>query len=118
MSLTCVKILTNICEDVTIETDVISNDISLLLSKDTMKNVNTVINFPKAKVSVFSKKINLRFMPSSHYVVPINRNSRTVSSSSCHAASIDFSDSLSLHLSQSSITPSRSSKLHPASPQS
>ena len=75
--MTSVKIPANIGdEDVTIETDVISNDVPLLLSKDAMKKATTVVDFQNDKVTMFGKDINLKFTSSGHYVIPLNGNSR------------------------------------------
>ena len=76
-SMTCAMIPANICgKDITIETDVIGNDIPLLLSKEAMKKANTVIDFQNDKISMFGKEINLKFTSSGHYAIPINSNSR------------------------------------------
>lgn len=76
--LTCVNIQTNIsAKEVTTESDVINNDIPLLLSKYAKKKANTVINFQKKKkISTFDKERDLKFTSTHHYAAPINRNSR------------------------------------------
>ena len=74
-SKTCVKIPAHIGNrDLMIETDVISNDVPLLLSKDAMKRANTVIKFQSDEVSMFGKNINLKFTTSGHYAIPISKN--------------------------------------------
>ena len=76
-SKTCVKIPAHIGNrDLMIETDVISNDVPLLLSKDAMKRANTVIKFQSDEVSMFGKNINLKFTTSGHYAIPISKNER------------------------------------------
>ena len=61
--------------EVMFETDVISNEIPLLLSKEAMKKANTVIDFQNDKVTMFGKQIDLLFASSGHYVIPLNKKS-------------------------------------------
>lgn len=62
--LTCVNIQTNIsAKEVTTESDVINNDIPLLLSKYAKKKANTVINFQKKKKS---QRLTKKEISSSH----------------------------------------------------
>ena len=49
----------------------ISFDIPLFLSKESMKRANTVIDFKNDYVELFGKKINLFFTSSGHYCIPI-----------------------------------------------
>ena len=49
-----------------IRTDVIDNDIPLLLSKDTMKRANTVIDFQNDTAVFFGVKVNLVSTQSGH----------------------------------------------------
>ena len=51
--------------------DVISFDIPLLLSKESMKRANTVIDFKNDYVELFRKNINLFFTSSGHYCILI-----------------------------------------------
>ena len=62
-----------IIEDILVllTTDVISFDIPLFLSKESMKRANTVIDFKNDYVELFGKKINLFFTSSGHYCMPI-----------------------------------------------
>ena len=62
-----------IIEDIPVllTTDVISFEIPLLLSKESMKRANTVIDFKNEYVELFGKKINLFFTSSGHYCIPI-----------------------------------------------
>ena len=57
--------------DIKIETDVISTDIPLLLSKDSMKAANTTIDFSNDKVIMLDQTLDLKFTSSGHYCVPI-----------------------------------------------
>ena len=43
-----------------------------------MKKANTVINFENDKVTIFRKDINLIFMSTGHYSVPLNTKSRII----------------------------------------
>ena len=56
---------------VLIITDVISFNIPLLLSKESMKRANTIIDFKNDYVELFGKMINLFFTSSGHYCIPI-----------------------------------------------
>ena len=62
-----------IIEDILVllTTDVISFHIPLLLSKESIKRANTVIDFKNDYVELFGKKINLFFTSSGHYCIPI-----------------------------------------------
>ena len=53
--------------EVSIFTDVVDSDISLLLSKDSMKRARTCLNFENDSVMMFKKKISLRFALSGHH---------------------------------------------------
>ena len=57
---------------VDLTTDVIDYDIPLLLSKEAMKNANTQIDFKDDKVSLFGRKVDIKFSSSGHYCIPIN----------------------------------------------
>ena len=45
-----------------IETDIAECELPLLLSRNTIKKANTVINFENDKVTMFGKDINAMFM--------------------------------------------------------
>ena len=62
-----------IIEDIPVllTTDVISFDIPLLLSKESMKQANTVIDFKNDYIELFGKNINLLFTSSGHYCIQI-----------------------------------------------
>ena len=56
-----------------IKTDVIQNDIPLLLSKDSMKKSNVKIDFANDKVSFLDQNVDIILNSSGHYAVPICR---------------------------------------------
>ena len=60
-------------DDVLIKTDVIQNDIPLLLSKDSMKQSNVKIDFANDKVSFLDQNVDIILTSSGHYAVPICR---------------------------------------------
>ena len=59
--------------EVSIITDVVNSDISLLLSKDTMKRAGTCLNFENDTVTMLKKKIPLSCTSSGHYYIPITK---------------------------------------------
>ena len=63
-----------------IETDVIDNEIPLLLSKKAMQRARTVIDFEKDEISMFGKIIKLISTTSGHYAIALNGNIRAVHS--------------------------------------
>ena len=59
-------------QHVLLTTEVIENDIPLLLSKDTMKKANTYIDFANDKI-ILNKKVPVKFTTSGHYCIPIGK---------------------------------------------
>ena len=57
--------------DVLIKTDVIQNDLPLLLSKDSMKKRNVKIDFANDKVSFLDQSVDIILTYAGHYAVPI-----------------------------------------------
>ena len=62
------------------DTDVIGNDIPLLLSKPAMKQLATKMDFETDKVTMMGNKIDLKFASSGHYVIPLNKKTRIAQS--------------------------------------
>ena len=62
------KIGSKICK---IETEVVKADIPLLLSKDSLKRADTVLNLKTDKATMFGKPVDLEFTSSGHYCVRI-----------------------------------------------
>ena len=60
-------------DDVLIKTEVIQNDVLLLLSKDSMKKTNVKIDFANDKVSFLDQNVDIMLTSTGHYAVPINR---------------------------------------------
>ena len=56
-----------------IQTNVISNELSLLLSKDAMKKTNTKIDVTNDKINILGEEIDIRFTTSGHYSIPISK---------------------------------------------
>ena len=59
--------------EVSIITDVVNSDISLLLSKDVIKRAGTCLNFEDDTVMMLKKKIPLSCTLSGHYYIPITK---------------------------------------------
>ena len=59
--------------EVSIITDVVNSDITLLLSKDAMKKAGTCLNFEDNTVTMLKKKIPLSCTSSEHYYIPITK---------------------------------------------
>ena len=53
-----------------VTTEVIENDIPLLLSKYTMKEANTYIDFANDKIVILNKEVPVKFTTSGHYCIP------------------------------------------------
>ena len=58
-------------EKVMIETDVVNEEIPLLLSKDTMKKADTEIDFKNDSVKMLGQKQNLIITTAGHYAIPL-----------------------------------------------
>ena len=58
---------------VMLTTDVISNDLPLLLSKEAMKRANTQIEFASDKINILGRDLQVIFSTSGHYCIPIGR---------------------------------------------
>ena len=60
-------------QTVMLTTDVISNDLPLLLSKEAMKRANTQIDFASDKINILGRDVQVIFSTSGHYCIPIGR---------------------------------------------
>ena len=60
-------------QNVLLTTEVIENEIPLLLSKDTMKKANTYIDFANDKIIILNKEVPVKFTTSGHYCIPIGK---------------------------------------------
>ena len=56
-----------------ITADVLETNIPLLISKSAMKKAKTVIKFETDEVIMFNRKIRLRFTPTGHYCITLNK---------------------------------------------
>ena len=56
-----------------IQTNVISNELPLLLSKDAMKKANTKIDVTNDRINILGQEIDIRFTTSGHYSIPISK---------------------------------------------
>ena len=59
--------------DITIVTDIVSSDIPLLLSKDSMKKAGTKLNFQDDTALILNQKVNLHATSSGHYMIPLTK---------------------------------------------
>ena len=58
---------------ITIQTDVVSNELPLLLRKDAMKKANTKIDFTNDKINILGQEMDIRLTTSGHYSIPISK---------------------------------------------
>ena len=58
-------------EDIIIKTDVTDSDLTLLLSKETMKKDDVKIDFARDKVSFLNQTVDIVFTSSGHYALPL-----------------------------------------------
>ena len=59
--------------DIMIKTDVIENDLPLLLSKEAMKKSDVKIDFARDKVNFLNRNVDIVFTSSGHYAISICR---------------------------------------------
>ena len=68
------KISALLCNNhITIQTDVIENDIPLLLSKSSMKKAEMILDFQNDITDAFGEKIPTITTSSGHYAIPITK---------------------------------------------
>ena len=58
-------------EEIIIKTDVTDSDLTLLLSKETMKKDDVKIDFARDKVSFLNQTVDIVFTSSGHYALPL-----------------------------------------------
>ena len=61
-------------QKIQITSDVIDSEISLLLSKDSMKQTDSQIDFSNDEKKMLTKKLKLQFTASGHYSTPISNS--------------------------------------------
>ena len=59
--------------DITINADIVDNDIPLLLSRPSMKKANMILDFEKDTITAFGKDIPLITTSSGHYAIAISK---------------------------------------------
>ena len=59
--------------NVLLSTEVIENDIPLLLSKNGMKKAKTYIDFSKDKIIIFDEEVPVKFSASGHYCITVGK---------------------------------------------
>ena len=64
-------------QKVMLTTDVISNDLPLLLNKEAMEKANTQIDFASDKTNILGCDVQVIFSTSGHYCIPIGRLNST-----------------------------------------
>ena len=62
--------------EVSIKTDVIDNELPLLLSKEAMKKAETKIDFTKGKINILGQEMDIKFTLSGHYSIPSGRHTK------------------------------------------
>ena len=58
-----------------LETEIVSSDVPLLLSKETMKKAKAKLNFDKDTIELFGEEQNMVCTSSGHYAIPIRKTS-------------------------------------------
>ena len=53
-------------KEVDIHTDIINNELPLLLSKDAMKKADITIDFTKDKINILEQEMDMKFTSSGH----------------------------------------------------
>ena len=85
---------------VKIETDVIDNNLPLLLSKSAMQKAATKIDFKNNKVTMFGKVQDLHFTTSGHYCIPLDRKHKIINYEDQNATKVMFTNTLDNKTSQ------------------
>ena len=83
-----------------IETDVIDNNLPLLLSKSAMQKAATKIDFKNNKVTMFGKVQDLHFTTSGHYCIPLDRKHKIINYEDQNATKVMFTNTLNNKTSQ------------------
>ena len=60
-------------QNVMLNTDIVGSDITLLLSRKSMKKANITLDFKNDHAVIFDQSIQLLVTKSGHYAIPINR---------------------------------------------
>ena len=71
-----------------IETDVITTDIPMLLSKKAMKKAQTEINFKNDTISMFGERQKVVITNSGHYGIPLDRKNEVLNDAATNSANI------------------------------
>ena len=77
---------------VKIETDVIDNNLPLLLSKSAMQKAATKIDFNNNKVTMFGKVQDLHFTTSGHYCIPLDHKHKIINYEDQNATKVMFTN--------------------------
>ena len=85
---------------VKIETDVIDNNLPLLLSKSAMQKAATKIDFKNNNVTIFGKVQDLHFITSGHYCLPLDRKHKIINYEDQNATKVMFTNTLDNKTSQ------------------
>ena len=59
--------------EVSIKTDIIDNELPLLISKEPMKKGETKTNFTKDKINILGQDMDIKFTSSDHYSIPTSK---------------------------------------------
>ena len=60
--------------DILLETEIVSSDVPLLLSKETMKKAKAKMNFDDDKIELFGEEQPMMCTSTGHYAIPIQKN--------------------------------------------
>ena len=68
-------------QDIFIESDVVHNDIPMLLSKSVVKKANTSIDFQSHTATMLGQKQQVIITTSGHYAIPLGNNEQILKDS-------------------------------------
>ena len=79
-------------KNVLLSTEVIENDIPLLLSKEAMKKTKTYIDFSEDKIIIFDEEALVKFSTSGHYCIKVGKMNKENENISVQETIVCFSD--------------------------
>ena len=75
-------------KNIMLATEIVSSDVPLLLSKDTMKAAKAVQNFEKDSITLFGNEQRMICTKSGHYAIPVNPSSEIINESNASKENI------------------------------
>ena len=94
------------------DTDVIDNEIPLLLSKPAMKQLSTKMDFENDQVSMLGNRIDLKFASSGHYIIPVNKKAKIAQSTDEEPISVFMANSEKIESATSTEKDKMCMKIH------